>query len=105
MAGARSNDAHHDDDVEEGSIELVVGNNPLRCSAEEDAIETKTAKEEPQRMSRLPLVTLCFAMFANSVALTNPFPYAGFMVMRFGITSDPERTGYYAGYFEEASRG
>ena len=48
--------------------------------------------------SRKPIMTLCFAMFANSVALTNVFPYAGFLVMHYGLTEDETQVGYYAGW-------
>lgn len=37
-------------------------------------------------------------MFANSYALTNPMPYAGFMVVRFGVADSKEDAGYYAGW-------
>merc|ERR1719487_898043 len=37
-------------------------------------------------------------MFANSVALTNVFPYAGFLVMHYGLTDDETKVGFYAGW-------
>ena len=43
-------------------------------------------------------MTLCFAMFANSVALTNVFPYAGFMILHYGLTADETKVGFFAGW-------
>jgi len=56
------------------------------------------ASDTPTAYSRKPIMTLCFAMFANSVALTNVFPYAGFMILHYGLTADETRVGFYAGY-------
>ena len=56
------------------------------------------ASDTPTAYSRKPIMTLCFAMFANSVALTNVFPYAGFMILHYGLTEDETRVGFYAGY-------
>ena len=56
------------------------------------------ASDTPTTYSRKPIMTLCFAMFANSVALTNVFPYAGFMILHYGLTADETRVGFYAGY-------
>ena len=44
----------------------------------------------------------CVAMFANSVALANPFPYAGFMVLHYGMTADETEVGFYAGWIMTA---
>ena len=41
-------------------------------------------------------------MFANSVALANPFPYAGFMVLHYGMTADETEVGFYAGWIMTA---
>ena len=54
--------------------------------------------DEPAAYSRKPIITLCFAMFANSVALTNLFSYAGFMVLHYGLTEDETRVGFFAGW-------
>ena len=56
------------------------------------------ASDTPTAYSRKPIMTLCFAMFANSVALTNVFPYAGFMILHYGLTEDETRVGFFTGY-------
>ena len=52
--------------------------------------------------SRYGLYALCVAIFANSLALTNPFPYAGFMVVRFGLATTTAEAGYSAGWIMSA---
>lgn len=54
--------------------------------------------DAPAAYSRKPIITLCFAMFANSVALTNVFPYAGFMVLHYGLTEDETQVGFFTGW-------
>ena len=51
---------------------------------------------------RARLAALGLALFANAYAMSNPFPYAPFMVMSFGLTDDREQVGYYAGYILSA---
>ena len=48
-------------------------------------------------IAKLQLGTLCGALFANAFAMSNPFPYAAFMVVHFGMTSDVDAAGYYSG--------
>ena len=80
---------------------------PTGSSKDDDDVTTilvdddkwdELASDTPTAYSRKPIATLCFAMFANSVALTNVFPYAGFLVMHYGLTEDETQVGYYAGW-------
>ena len=80
-------------------IELVEKDEDVTTILVDDDKWDELASDTPQgAYSRKPIVTLCFAMFANSVALTNVFPYAGFMILHYGLTEDETRVGFYAGY-------
>ncbi|KAJ8609324.1 hypothetical protein CTAYLR_009112 [Chrysophaeum taylorii] len=91
-------DDDDDDDmnVDDGDIELgsVVVAQSEPESADEETEFTPPVKEV---VRRAPLIALCFALFANSYALMNPVPYAGFMVIRFHVASDEKSAGYFAG--------
>jgi MFS family permease len=77
-------------------IELVEKDEDVTTILVDDDKWDELASDTPY--SRKPIMTLCFAMFANSVALTNVFPYAGFMILHYGLTDDETRVGFYAGY-------
>ena len=77
-------------------IELVEKDDDVTTILVDDDKWDELASDTPY--SRKPIMTLCFAMFANSVALTNVFPYAGFMILHYGLTADETRVGFYAGY-------
>ena len=77
-------------------IELVDKDDDVTTILVDDDKWDELASDTPY--SRKPIMTLCFAMFANSVALTNVFPYAGFLVMHYGLTEDETQVGYYAGW-------
>ena len=80
-------------------IELVEKDEDVTTILVDDDKWDELASDTPQgAYSRKPIMTLCFAMFANSVALTNVFPYAGFLVLHYGLTEDETRVGFYAGY-------
>ena len=79
-------------------IELVEKDDDVTTILVDDD-KWELASDTPQgAYSRKPIMTLCFAMFANSVALTNVFPYAGFLVLHYGLTADETKVGFYAGY-------
>ena len=60
-------------------LELVDKEDDVTTILVDDDKWDELASDTPQgAYSRKPIMTLCFAMFANSVALTNVFPYAGF---------------------------
>jgi len=44
------------------------------------------------------MVGLCLALFSNSIAITNLFPYSPFMVKFFLPGLDERNVGYYAGF-------
>ena len=70
-------------------IELVDKDEDVTTILVDDDKWDELASDTPQgAYSRKPIATLCFAMFANSVALTNVFPYAGFMILHYGLTAD-----------------
>ena len=79
-------------------IELVEKDEDVTTILVDDDKWDELAGDTPTTYSRKPIMTLCFAMFANSVALTNVFPYAGFMILHYGLTADETRVGFYAGY-------
>ena len=96
-----------------GAVELVeteaAGEEPSKApclgvaaapfgKATEVVVERDGAPEAVSSEARRALGALCFAIFANSFALTNPFPYAGYMVMDFGLTGNAAEAGYYAGW-------
>ncbi|KAL1512137.1 hypothetical protein AB1Y20_005405 [Prymnesium parvum] len=47
----------------------------------------------------LALAALAFGLTANTLAITNIFPYAPFMAKAFGLTADDRELGFYAGFF------
>ena len=47
---------------------------------------------------RARLATVALALFANAFALANPFPYAPFMVMTYGLTAKRDEVGFFAGF-------
>ena len=53
---------------------------------------------EPPLPTRLSLI----ASLPNRIHRSNPFPYAPFMVLHFGLTDDPRAVGYYAGFIVSA---
>jgi MFS family permease len=59
-------------------------------------------EEEIKPFPKGALTALCIVLFANSYALSNPFPYVGFMVKYFGLTEDDREVGFYAGYVMSA---
>ena len=80
-------------------IELVEKDEDVTTILVDDDKWDELASDTPQgAYSRKPIMTLCFAMFANSVAWTNVFPYAGFLVMHYGLTADETQVGFYAGW-------
>ena len=80
-------------------IELVEKDDDVTTILVDDDKWDELASDTPQgAYSRKPIMTLCFAMFANSVALTNVFPYAGFMILHYGLTEDETKVGFFAGY-------
>ena len=79
-------------------IELVDKDDDVTTILVDDDKWDELASDTPAAYSRKPIMTLCFAMFANSVALTNVFPYAGFMILHYGLTADETQVGYYAGW-------
>ena len=80
-------------------IELVEKDDDVTNILVDDDKWDELASDTPQgAYSRKPIMTLCFAMFANSVALTNVFPYAGFMILHYGLTEDETRVGFFAGW-------
>ena len=48
------------------------------------------------------LAALMAALFANAVAMANPFPYAPFLVLHYGLTTARDELGYYAGFILSA---
>ena len=44
------------------------------------------------------LASVALALFANAFALANPFPYAPFMVMTYGLTAKRDEVGFFAGF-------
>ena len=48
------------------------------------------------------LAALMAALFANAVAMANPFPYAPFLVLHYGLTDDRAEIGYYGGFILSA---
>lgn len=48
--------------------------------------------------SDIRLLAVALALFANAYAMSNPFPYAPFMVLSFGVVSDTRETGFFAGW-------
>lgn len=50
-----------------------------------------------QRSSKR-LAALAAALFANAYSMANPFPYAPFLILRFGLTDDKREVGFYAGF-------
>ena len=47
---------------------------------------------------RARLAAVALALFANAFALANPFPYAPFMVMTYGLTANRDEVGFFAGF-------
>ena len=47
---------------------------------------------------RTRLASVALALFANAFALANPFPYAPFMVMTYGLTAKRDEVGFFAGF-------
>ena len=86
-------------------IELVDKDDDVTTILVDDDKWDELASDTPTAYSRKPIITLCFAMFANSVALTNVFPYAGFMILHYGLTADETRVGFYAGYSDGVLHG
>ena len=80
-------------------VELVDKDDDVTTILVDDDKWDELASDTPQgAYSRKPIMTLCFAMFANSVALTNVFPYAGFMILHYGLTDDETEVGFFAGW-------
>ena len=80
-------------------LELVEKDDDVTTILVDDDKWDELASDTPQgAYSRKPIATLCFAMFANSVALTNVFPYAGFMILHYGLTADETKVGFFAGW-------
>ena len=54
----------------------------------------------PRSCTRLHtrLASVALALFANAFALANPFPYAPFMVMTYGLTAKRDEVGFFAGF-------
>ena len=77
-------------------LELVEQDEDVTTILVDDDKWDELASDTPY--SRKPIMTLCFAMFANSVALTNVFPYAGFMILHYGLTEDETKVGFFAGW-------
>ena len=56
----------------------------------------------PKLRARAPLYAICFGLFANAYAMTNPFSYVAFLVESYGITNDRRAVGFYAGWIMSA---
>mmetsp|Transcript_7699 Transcript_7699/g.22845 ORF Transcript_7699/g.22845 Transcript_7699/m.22845 type:complete len:503 (+) Transcript_7699:220-1728(+) len=85
-----------DNESDDAALDVAEGDAPKGRAENHSAEAANDAA--PAEFSRAGVRALCFGMFANSVALTNPFPYAGFMVLHYGLTRDPSEVGFYAGW-------
>ena len=56
----------------------------------------------PKLRARAPLYAICFGLFANAYAMTNPFSYVAFLVESYGITNDRRAVGFFAGWIMSA---
>lgn len=46
----------------------------------------------------MPLIVFSFALLANSISITNVFPYGPSMCLQLELTEDRRKLGYYAGF-------
>lgn len=81
-------------------IELVSSNEELKedetqiMKLEHKGIEKKQVTPLPKRQ----LFELCLAQFGSAVIITLVFPFAPFMILDFGMTTDEREIGFYAGF-------
>lgn len=47
-------------------------------------------------------IILAIVCFTTAISITGLFSYVGFMILDFGVTTDENKAGYYAGYIGSA---
>jgi len=87
--------AEHAADADSGQL---AGSSYHHNLEAKDVEQQQTIDRNARRSTQLALAALLLALFANAFAMANPFPYAPFLVISYGLTDDSRAVGFYAGF-------
>ena len=62
------------------AVAVAVANDVAVAVVDDVAVAVRRQMRFPKLRARAPLYAICFGLFANAYAMTNPFSYVAFLV-------------------------